>query len=51
MYSSSIKCPLSKVHCFSKTKQNKKDMTNAAFTVNESYQLVRHLAADSYQLK
>jgi len=38
MYSSSIKYPLSKVHCLSKTKQNEKDMTNAAVIVNESYQ-------------
>ena len=43
----SVKCPLSKVHCLSNTKQNKKDMTNAAVTVNESYQSVRCLTADS----
>jgi len=36
----SVKCPLSKVHCLSNTNQNKKDMTNAAVTVNESYQSV-----------
>ena len=46
MYNSSIKCPPSKVHCLRKTKQNTKDMTNAAVTVNESYQSVRCLRAE-----